>query len=126
MATHVGGIFTPKGNWDEVPDYQYNDAMIDAQMTALNAVPVHEIGSATAVREFLSLNQKLWELQHLANHWKETRRSENLSETAKEDLCFEAHELMKFVIEELDVKVKRIHAAMYPDADAVAREGAPT
>ncbi len=115
LVKHVREIFTPKDNWTDVRDYHYDDAMIDSQIAALNAVPVHEIGSAIAVREFLSINQKLTELKHCANHWKAARINKSLDDHDKTFIFNEMLDLMGYVTQNLTDKVERIRAAMYPD-----------
>lgn len=120
LAAEIDRIFTPNPTWMDIHSYHYDESMIDGLMSALRGVPVHEIGSATAVREFLALHENLAELKNCAKSWFTTRYNTALEAEARNNfLAISKNDVMGSVIQKIKERVGKIHAAMYPDSEVV-------
>lgn len=122
LANEIDRIFTPNPTWMEVHSFHYDDGMVDPYVAALRAVPVHEIGSAAAIREFLALAEDLPGLKNCAKHWMDVRYRGDLEDEKKIEYLTGSNNVMKLVTSKIRDRVEKIHAAMYPSADAVRIE----
>lgn len=114
LARDVVELFTPIESWSDVRFRYYDDSMVDTYMQALSAVPVHEIGSAVAVREFIALNENLSKLKLTAKFWIEVYENRGLTLETRDKLLTGYLTMMGSVIEALSERVDKIHRAMYP------------
>ncbi|WYX15077.1 hypothetical protein WJ974_00580 [Achromobacter xylosoxidans] len=124
LADEIKNMFTPKEHAWQVHHMYYEDSMVDSYMDVLRAVPVHEIGSAIAVREFIALNESLGKLKICVKLWKDMNEKTNVTTEQRFELEAGALRVMDSVVEALKRRIEKIHAAMYPSADFASVENA--